>query len=62
MIEFVGNKRRYYMNLQYDRERIIMLLQQNGLLCSSEKDVCRLSEAGHGCNCGKIMREIREGK
>jgi hypothetical protein len=46
-------------NLQQDRERIIKILQDNGLLCSSPLNVCELSRNGHGCSCGKIMSQIR---
>lgn len=59
MVKFIRKTGDRLIGLQYEHERIIMLLQQNGLLCISENQVCRLSEAGHGCNCGKIMREIR---
>lgn len=49
------------MNQDQDRERIIGILQRNNLLCISESDVCYLSERFGGCQCGKIMEEIRSG-
>jgi hypothetical protein len=48
-----------YENSQ-DRERIIQILQNHGLLCISEEEVCDLSARGAGCNCGNIMKEIRD--
>jgi hypothetical protein len=48
-----------YSNAQ-DRERIIQILQNHGLLCISEDEVCDLSAKGAGCSCGQIMNEIRE--
>lgn len=48
-----------YDNSQ-DRERIIRILQNHGLLCKSEQEVCNLSAKNLGCNCGDIMKEIRE--
>lgn len=48
-----------YDNSQ-DRERIIRILQAHGLLCKSEEEVCNLSAKNLGCNCGDIMKEIRE--
>lgn len=43
-----------------DRERIIRVLQNHGLLCKSEEEVCNLSAQNLGCNCGAIMQQIRE--
>jgi hypothetical protein len=48
-----------YDNSQ-DRERIVRILQNHGLLCKSEEEVCNLSAKNLGCNCGDIMKEIRE--
>lgn len=48
-----------YTNAE-DRERIIQILQNHGLLCMSEEEVCNLSAKNLGCNCGEIMKEIRE--
>lgn len=40
-------------------EEIIKLLQEHGLLCTSEEEVCHLSASGSNCDCGNIMNKIR---
>lgn len=39
--------------------KVIEILQGNGLLCKSENEVCHLSKLAHGCNCGQIYKELR---
>jgi hypothetical protein len=40
-------------------DKVIDILQRNGLLCKSEHEVCSMSERGHGCNCGKVYKDLR---
>jgi hypothetical protein len=42
-----------------DINKVIEILQRNGLLCKSEHEVCHLSKFANGCNCGQVYKELR---